>query len=188
MSYQRYTPEQLEKIEKLREAAEGEQKSHQEEIEWLKRKQETSWKELEVGDRVYVVLGGLTIIGYLVELHKEKKWLKWSKTIKQKVVIETFDVSTPYGKLKKIERKNLRYRHYEDLSHVEIPEAIKEISTQDLLAELTRDRTGYYGWNDDGHYSPPASKFTSDQVRAELRNRPNVRRHKKVKKALKKFM
>lgn len=187
MLYQRYTPEQQERIDKLREESERTQKSHQEEMEWLKRKEETSWKELKVGDRVYVVLGGLTIIGYLVELHKEKKWIKWSKTIKQKVIIETFDVSTPYGKLKNIERKNLRYRHYEDLSHIEIPEAIKEISTQDLLAELSGDRTGYYNWYD-GYYSPPSSKFTSDQVRAELRNRPNVRRNKKVKKVLRKFM
>jgi hypothetical protein len=192
MLYQRYTPEQQEKIAKLRDETEKDQKLHQECIEYQKElsndsdtNRRKSSTELEIGDRVYVDLGGLTVIGYLVELNKEKKWIKRTKTIKEKVIIETFDVSTPYGKLKNIERKNLRYRDYQDLSHVVIPEELKEIPTQDLLTDVRSERVGRY--SDDG-YRPATHDFSSDEIRAELRNRPNVRRNKKVKKILRKFM
>lgn len=189
MSYQRYTPEQQEKIDELRRFAEAEVKAHHEVTEKLKevREWKSSW-ELEVGDRVYVILEGLTVIGYLVELHKEKKWVKRTRTTKERAIVESFDVSTPYGKLKKIERRNLRFRHYRDLSHVIIPEELKEIPTQDLISEVRRDYTGYYANWDDGYYRPPTRDFSSDEIRAELRNRPSVRRNKKVKKILRKFM
>jgi len=87
--------------------------------------------------------------------------------------------------MKNVPKSSLRLRYYEDLSHVVIPDELKAFTTPDLLSELNSRRGGYC-YDDDGYYQFKHSKFTDDQIRAELRTRPNIG-NKRGRRAVSKY-
>lgn len=157
--FKQYTPEQEAKIAYLRsknEASRKNKSSLKRLKEYLNQSTHNQIDEISEGTRVFVDKDSATIIGYVLEV---KDGL--------------YKISTPYGIMKDLERKYLRKRDYRDLSHVVIPDELKKISTGELLSEL---RVLTYGYDD---YRP---KFSEDEIRAELRNRPNI--HKKRNKVV----
>lgn len=161
--FKQYTDEQLEKIERLR--AEANKPKPQpmtfSDSEW------SPYRKLKATDRVTVNIDGNTVIGYILAISGDNH-----------------TISTPYGIMKNIPKSKLRLRYFKDLSHVVIPEELKTFTTPDLLSELNNRRNGY-DYDDDGYYQPRTSKFSDDQIRAELRTRPNIgnsRSRKIVKK------
>jgi len=152
-----YTEEQLEKIARLREEA---NKPKSKGFDTSKYNNEWSiFRNLKVTDRVTVTIDGVTLIGYVL-----------------KVDGDDHTISTPYGVMKNISRSNLRLRYFKDLSHIVIPEELKAITLGELQQELNGRRNGC-NYNDE-EYWPKSylSKYSDDEIRAELRTRPNIRK------------
>lgn len=150
--FKMYTDEQLDKIERLRaEAAKKDRPSlNTNDYHPLN-------KEIEKDTRVYVTDKGVTMVGYVLSVKDS-----------------LYTISTPYGIMKNVELSKLRYRTYKDLSHVIIPAELKTMSTSLLLDELRNYTVGNSDYFDE--YIPRwTAQFTEDELRAELRNRPNIR-------------
>jgi len=153
-----YTSEQEEKIEKLRAESREERE--------LKGKMFDSRdflqsRELKEGDAVYLTLEGKTISGYIMKT----KIVKFTRTETKSIV---YNIKTPYGVIKDIERKCIRTRNVEDLSNVVLPPEIKQYSTVNLLKMLQMYRCG---WDE---YFNGKQIFTIEQIKAELRFRPHM--------------
>lgn len=176
--YQRYTPEQLEKIEYLRK-----QNEFGSVYSYVKNKlagNGITSTRFKVTDRVRVSVESCTIVGYILEVIEGENQTE-----------DIFVVSTPFGIMRNVPYKNMDHRYYEDLSGIIIPEELKAISTQNLLLEIKDRRTGH---NHSfivkgGSWVTPMKEFSDQEIRAELRNRPNYTRNKgEVIKRLKKHL
>lgn len=163
-----YTEEQEQKIARLREeASKPKEKVVINDRPWN--------RPIKATDRVTVTIDGITTIGYVLSVSKEL--VKYSKT--HNVLVDTFTISTPYGIMKNVPRNKVSLRYYKDLSHIVIPEELKTMSTKWLMSELSSHRSGFYCYDDDEGYHPQfSSKFSEDEIRAELRTRPNIRSKK----------
>jgi len=161
--FKQYTPEQEEKIALLRKQAE---------LEKFNRKKENSnayrrafpTGPLDAGENCTVTMQGITIIGQVTAVRKLR-----SGDIR-------YDVMTPMGELINLGQFKVKRRYKQDLSHVKIPEALKKISTPDLLSMLNSYRI--CGYSDESHWV----RFTDSEIKAELANRPHIpnKRERKV--------
>ena len=102
-------------------------------------------KKFKVGTPVFVTLEGKTVSGYIVGVNNYE-----------------YEVFTPHGTIKNLKYTEVRRRTVEDLCNVEVPEELKGMSTKQLLAMLQGTRSGN------------CIKYTSKQIKAELKNRPHV--------------
>lgn len=157
-----YTKEQEEKVERLRMEAETEREARK------NQRQEKSF-DFEVGNPVFITLGGKTISGYVMSRASEGYF-------------STYEVKTPLGRIKDVAWTNIKRRFVEDLSGVYIPKELKEYSTGNLLHMLQAFRNGSYSY----YYHHAGCKFTETEIKAELRLRPHVP-SKGEKKVFKKY-
>lgn len=124
---------------------------------------------LEVNDPVRVTIKGVSFSGYIYSKNNSD----FEGTF--------YEVSTPHGIIK-CEWGQVRRRSTPgDYSGVEVPEALKKMSTKKLLKTLGFIRLSYDGTTYEG--------YTEDQVKAELSTRehvPSKRELKVIKELMKK--
>lgn len=158
-TFKQYTPEQEEKIAMLRKEAEAER--------WRKSLHKNEprryYPSLQKGSDCTVTIGGMTIIGTVVDMRQTKSGTK------------VYDISTPAGMIKDftssyLEKRRIRLRIKKDLSRVVVPETLKKMSTPNLIRLLRSMSLDFY--YDYEHYNRYA--YTEDQVRAELATRPHI--------------
>lgn len=144
-----YTPEQEEKLQKLREKREIERLQV-----YDQRKNEEEYNKrwgLHVNDPVYVTIKGKTVCGYITRVDGY-----------------IYDVKTPYGVVEKLLRSEIRKRVVENLDNVVVPEELKTFTTVKLLELLRLYRVGYT------HKLSNGIVVTKEQLKAELKNRPHI--------------
>ena len=84
-----------------------------------------------------------------------------------------YDIDTPGGLLKNVYCGNVKYRTLNDYSNVPIPEALKKLTTQHLLAKLKQSRLyENIGYDDNNYWSGPT--YYCFQLKAELATRPHI--------------
>ena len=168
-----FTPEQLDKVNQLR--AEREKNN----IKAPKGEAKPPFS-LKNGDPVYVSLKGTRFTGKIENVIESKWW--WDTK---------YDVSTPHGILKDLERNQVTKRHLQDLSAIEVPEVLKDLPAHKLLKLLRSTYTSTYEYGDPGiGYAWYQGKSYSDlQIKAALIGKPHVtnrRERQKVKEHKKK--
>lgn len=160
-----YTEEQEEKIKRLRAEAERERENSRQ------RMKNTATRHLKESDPVFVTFDGKTISGHVFKVRTEKRKVIWTNSLSVTREFTVYDVKTPLGEITVNQSwEFIRKRFVEDLSNVEIPEALKKVHTRELLAWRRPARTGHV-------------PFTIEQIKAELALRPHI----KTKGELKKF-
>ncbi len=159
--FKQYTPEQEAKIAMLRKEAETQKIKNL----WDKTMEERHAEkfELKVGDPCFVTIDGVTISGYIMEIDSRDKWNK------------LYEIKTPNGRIVDIPARSVSRRFVKDYSNVVIPEALKSMSTPDLLALLRASRQ-YYEYDD--YYK---GSYTEDQIKAELSKRPHIPNKRETK-------
>lgn len=148
-NFDMYTPEQEEKLQKLREKREIERLEV-----YNRRKNEDEHNKrwgLHVNDPVYVTIKGKTVCGYITRVDGY-----------------IYDVKTPYGVVEKLLRSEIRKREVENLDDVVIPEELKTYTTVKLLELLKWRRMGYT------HKLSNGVVVTREQLKAELKTRPHI--------------
>jgi hypothetical protein len=157
-----YTSEQEEKIEKLREQNEAERRQKHTQMERMSNI--PAYQPLKVSDPVFLRLESKTISGYIMEIDETDRWKK------------LYTVKTPLGTVKNVPSNSIQLRHVEDLSHIVIPDEIKEYTTAHLLQILQGYRKGW------SHAYWGTLPFSREVVKAELRRRPHVptKRERKI--------
>lgn len=168
-----FSPEQEDKITRLREEAEQERDKKTRLLE--ESKAETEWKrrfEIEKGCDCTLTIDGVTIIGTVLEIYEGKH-------------DTSYDVSTPMGVLKNFKRlypsRKIWKKQRVDYSHIKIPEILKPASTQALLRMLNVARIN--GYDTMGKW-PDTQKVSYDELKAILATRehvPNTKEKKVIK-------
>ena len=169
-----FTNEQLTKLEELRRNSRTNGAIQLKEFPRKKKRayveKESSYTEkLKVGTSVRVTEQNHTFIGFITKVHPDR----WCPK---------FDIETPAGILKEVDYRQVQYRKVENYTGVYIPEILKTMTTQHLLAELKRIRilentdTDWATVTDsDGETSfKRITPYYSHQIKAELSTRPHI--------------
>lgn len=151
-----FSVEQMEKIEKMRRDRSVD--NYYPSRNSSKPSTYVSNDRLEVGMPVTVVEGDHTMIGFVISVNKTERPVR-------------YDINTPGGLLKNVYCGNVRFRKINDYTGVVIPEELKKLTTQHLLAKLKRSRIHENG-DDDNYWTGPT--YYCFQLKAELATREHI--------------
>ena len=153
-----FTPDELDRIAYLREKRA---------LETQSPKGEQRPKDLlKKGDPVYIHLNDTKFTGRIEKVNGDGRY-SWNYT---------YDVSSPHGILKDLDYRQVSKRNLQDLSAIEVPDELKDLSAGTLVKMLRSTYGGYYEYGDPGPgYAWHQGRSYSDlQIKAALIGKPHV--------------